>query len=337
MSDTKRDMNDEKAKAARDLARIQATPEGLKKLLRPIKDVVFDMPRDQAALWVLEKPEEEVAYLDVLRFGACDFRETENAHTMAAPVGWPRYMGEEFERAGVKLAFQNLFVWHFGDFPDEATMLKRRRKRRGRPDVIIVQTGGFPAVRHIFGFNIWSFLARENLGRRLGPLMHPIWRVMDVFLRAFGRPAAWHGPEPELEDFIAQLQRVWPGVPIEFWKQNDPVLEGFWVRSVADRLIEESTPVLERLDVPMLEAAPIPEVMALRGANGLNFNERGSRAVGTYYALHLLARYRHLAKTPSQRKAEAAAEAAAAPSEPAKALEPAATDAPAPATPEPSA
>ncbi len=298
---------DEKEKAARDLARIAATPEGLKKILRPIKRLAFDMPRDRAAGWVLDKPEagDDSAYLDVLRFGACDFRQTKHAHTMAAPVGWPRYMDDEFGRQGYHLAFQNLFVWHFGDFPDEATMLKRRRKRRGRPDVIIVQTGGYPAVRHVFGFNLWSFLARENFGRRLGPLMYPVWRVMDLLLRVFGRPAPWHGPEDGLEEFILQLQRVWPGVPIEFWHQNDPVLEGFWVRSVAERLIEEASPVLEKLDVPVLDAAPIPQTMALRGANGLNFNEAGSRAVGFYYANHLLARYRHLALRPSERAATA--------------------------------
>ncbi|MBJ7470896.1 MAG: hypothetical protein JHD16_06315 [Solirubrobacteraceae bacterium] len=296
---------DEKEKAARDLARIAATPEGLKKVLRPVKKLVFDMPRDKAALWVLERPADgdDAPYLDVLRFGACDFRETKHAHTMAAPVGWPRYMADEFERQGYHLAFQNLFVWHFGDFPDEATMVKRRRRRRGRPDVIIVQTGGYPAVRHVFGFNLWSFLARENFGRRLGYAMYPIWRAMDLLLRVFGRPAPWHGPEEGLEEFIEQLQRVWPGVPIEFWHQNDPVLEGFWVRSVADRLIEEAQPVLDAHDIPVVAAAPIPQTMALRGANGLNFNEVGSRAVGFHYANHLLARYRHLALRPSERAA----------------------------------
>lgn len=182
-------MSDEKEKAARSLARIQATPAPLKRVLKPVKDLIFDMPRDEAALWTLERPEaDDVPYLDVLRFGACDFRETAHAHTMAAPVGWPRYMAEDMRREGVELAFQNLFVWHFEDFPDEATAIKRRRRRRGRPDVIIIQTGGYPAMRHIFGFNIWSFLARENLGRRLGPLMRPIWRVMDPILRVFGRP-----------------------------------------------------------------------------------------------------------------------------------------------------
>ncbi len=304
---------DEKQKAERDLARIAATPEGLKKVLRPVKKLIFDMPRDKAALWVLEKPEgdDDSPYLDVLRFGACDFRETKHAHTMAADVGWPRYMADEFARQGITLAFQNLFVWHFGDFPDEATMVKRRRKRRGRPDVIIVQTGGYPAVRHVFGFNLWSFLARENFGRRLGYLMYPIWRVMDLLLRVFGRPAPWHGPEEGLEEFILQVQRVWPGVPIEFWHQNDPVLEGFWVRGVADRLIEEAGPVLEELEIPVVDAAPIPQVMSLRGANGLNFNEAGSRAVGFHYANHLLARYRHLALRPSERAAAAAAAAEA--------------------------
>lgn len=296
---------DEVQKAARDLERIAATPETLKKLLRPIKKLVFDMPRDRAAGWVLEKPEagDDSPYLDVLRFGACDFRETKHAHTMEAPVGWPLRMAEEFDRQGVHLAFQNLFVWHFGDFPDEATMVKRRRRRRGRPDVIIVQTGGYPAVRHVFGFNLWSFVARENVGRRMGYLMYPIWRVMDVLLRIFGRPAPWHGPEEGLEEFVDQLQRVWPGVPIEFWHQNDPVLEGFWIRSVAERLIAEASPVLEARDIPVIDAAPIPQTMALRGANGLNFNAAGSRAVGFHYANHLLARYRHLALRPSERAA----------------------------------
>ena len=96
---------------------------------------------------------------------------------------------------------------------------------------------------------------------------------------------------------------MWPGVPIEFWHQNDPVLEGFWVRSVADLLIEEASPILKAREIPVLDPAPIPQTMALRGANGLNFNEAGSRAVGFHYANHLLARYRHLALRPSERAA----------------------------------
>lgn len=326
---------DEKEKAARDLDRIAALPTPIKKILKPIKKIAFDMPRDKAALWVLDKPEDgdDSPYLDVLRFGACDFRETKHAHTMAAEVGWPRYMDEEFGHQGYKLAFQNLFVWHFGDFPDEATMLKRRRKRRGRPDVIVIQTGGYPASRHIFGYNVWSFLARENFGRRLGYLMYPIWRVMNIGLKLFGRAAPWHGPDEGLEAFIEQLNRVWPGVPIEFWYQNDPVLEGYWVRSIAQRLIDETQPILESHDIPIIDPAPIPQTMTLRGANGLNFNEAGSRAVGVHYANHLLARYRHLALRPSERAAiEAAATAPDAAEAPTQIAPAVSTPAPEPAT-----
>ncbi len=307
-------MSDTVAKAQRSLARIQAVPEPLKKLLRPIKNVLFTMHRDEAATWVLERPESpDERYLDVLRFGACDFRETEHAHTMEAPVGWPKHMAAEMERQGVTLAFQNLFVWHFEDFPDEKLMIKRRRKRRGRPDVILIQTGGFPAMKHIWGFNIWSFLARENLGRRLGWWMNPIWRVMNVILMVFGRPAPYSGPDPQLAEFVATVRRVWPGVPIEFWQQSDPVLQGFWKKSVAQRLIEETVPILDDLDIPVVDAPPIPNVMALRGANGMNLNHRGSLAVGAWYADHLLANFGHLAKSATQRAAEAsAAEASAA-------------------------
>ncbi|MFT4034639.1 MAG: hypothetical protein QM679_03575 [Patulibacter sp.] len=297
-------MSDELERAARSLARIQAIPAPVKRLLKPVKAVLFEMPRDQAALWVLERPDEDdVPYLDVLRFGACDFRETAHAHTTAAPVGWPRYMAEDLAGAGVQLAFQNLFVWHFEDFPDAQTTLKRRRRRRGRPDLIVIQTGGYPTLRHVFGFNIWSFLARENLGRRLGPLMRPIWRVIDPLLRVFGRPAPWHPPEPGLREFVAMVRQIWPDVPIEFWQTNDPVLEGFWRRDIAQRLIDETMPVLAELAVPVIPPPPLPQTMALRGANGSNFNAAGSRAVGAHYAQHLLARYRHLARSAAQRRA----------------------------------
>ena len=298
-------MSDDLAKAERSLARIQATPEGLKKLLRPIKNVVFDMPRDEASTWVLEKPESpDEPYLDVLRFGACDFRETKDAHTMAAPVGWPKYMGESMERQGVHLAFQNLFVWHLEEFPDASVIVKRRRRRRGRPDVVVIQTGGFSTMRHIWGYNLWSFLARENLGRRLGPLMHPIWRIMSVILRAFGRAAPYYGPEKQLAAFIATVRSLWPGVPIEFWNQHEPMLEGAWRRDIAERLIAEATPILAEAGVPIIDPPPLPPTMALRGANGMNFNARGSRAVGEWYANHLLAKYGHLALTPAQRTAK---------------------------------
>ncbi|MEH3053619.1 MAG: hypothetical protein PGN13_06345 [Patulibacter minatonensis] len=306
-------MSDDVERAARSLDRARATPAPLKRLLRPVKRLLFDVPRDEAALWVLERPEaDDVPYLDVLRFGACDFRETEHAHTMAAPVGWPRYMADDLAAAGVHLAFQNLFVWHFEDFPDEATTVKRRRRRRGRPDVIIIQTGGYPALRHVFGFNIWSFLARENLGRRLGPLMRPIWRVMSVVLRVIGRPAPWHPVEPGLSEFVTMVRRVWPGVPIEFWDMNDPVLEGFWRRDIAQRLVDDATASLAELGVPQLPAAPIPQTMALRGANGSNFNAAGSRAVGAHYAQGLLARHGHLARSAAERAAAGESHVAAA-------------------------
>jgi hypothetical protein len=306
-------MSDALDKAQKSLDRMAATPEGLKKLLRPIKNVFFGMPRDEASTWVLEKPENpDERYLDVLRFGACDFRETQDAHTMAAPVGWPRYMAEEMERQGVKLAFQNLFVWHFEEFPAENVIVKRRRKRRGRPDVVIIQTGGFSTMRHVFGYNLWSFLARENFGRRLGRLMHPIWRVMDVGLRLFGRPAPYYGPQKQLAEFVATVRQIWPGVPIEFWNQNEPLLEGSWRRDIAQRLIEETTPILAENDVPILDPPPIPDTMKLRGANGMNFNAAGSRLVGDWYAKHLLERFGHLAKTPAERAATGGATGGAA-------------------------
>ncbi|MDQ8044724.1 MAG: hypothetical protein AAGC46_02515 [Solirubrobacteraceae bacterium] len=300
-------MSDAAAKAQRSLDRMAATPEGLKKILRPLKNLVFGMPRDEASTWVLEKPEAaDERYLDVLRFGACDFRETEHAHTMAAPVGWPRYMADAMDRKGVKLAFQNLFVWHFEEFPAESVIRKRRRKRRGAPDVIVIQTGGFSTMRHVFGYNLWSFLARENFGRRLGRLMHPIWRVMDVGLRLVGRPAPYYGPDKQLAEFIATVRSIWPGVPIEFWNPNEPLLKGSWRRDIAERLTAEATPILEDAHVPILEAPPIPNTMSLRGANGMNFNARGSQLVGDWYADHLLATYADLAKTPAERAAAAA-------------------------------
>lgn len=294
--------DDTVAKAQRSLDRMAATPEGLKRLLRPIKNLVFGMPRDEASTWTLEKPEApDERYLDVLRFGACDFRETEHAHTMAAPVGWPRYMGEAMKRQGVSLAFQNLFVWHFQEFPDRSVIVKRRRKRRGAPDVIVIQTGGFSTMRHLFGYNLWSFLARENFGRRLGRLMHPIWRVMNVGLRIVGRPAPYYGPDEQLAAFIATVREIWPGVPIEFWQPNEPLLEGSWRRDIAERLVDEATPILEAAEVPIVGPPPIPATMALRGANGMNFNARGSAAVGDWYANHLLAKYGHLAKSAAER------------------------------------
>ena len=297
-------MSDELAKIERSVARIQATPESIKKVLRPLRNFVFDMPRDEASTWVLERPDSpDEPFLDVLRFGACDFRETQHAHTLAAPVGWPRYMAEAMDHRGVKLAFQNLFVWHLEEFPDEAVIVKRRRNRRGRPDVVVIQTGGFSTMRHLWGYNLYSFLARENLGRRLGPLMHPIWRIMSVILRLVGRAAPYYGPQAQLAQFIATVRRLWPDVPIEFWNQNEPLLQGAWRRDIAERLIAEATPILAEAGVPIIDPPPLPPTMALRGANGMNFNARGSRAVGDWYANHLLARYGHLARTRAERDA----------------------------------
>src|ERR1700712_1074224 len=296
------------AATLRKLGAISArTPRPVKFVVKPIWNFFFGIPEDQASKWMLEKPTDpSEPYLDVIRFGSCDYRATEHAHTMEAPVGWPKNMGESMEARGVKLAFQNIFVWHFEDFPTLEQLIKYR-KDRGAPDVIVIQTGGMSTMAHLWGFNLFSFALRENIGRRLGRLMTPIWRfIIAPTLLRIGRPAPYYGPQKQLAAFVEMVSEHWPGVPIEHWDQTPPVYPGFWKLAVSERLHEEALAIYAEIPqrVEFIEDVDIPPGMEYRGANSLNFNLKGSAIAGEKWAEYLLEKHGSAVRSGTERAAQ---------------------------------
>lgn len=247
----------------------------------------FQRPDHGAALWTLAPPDDRPS-IDVLRLGACEWQEMNGCHTVTAPAGYPRYMAEELSRHGVGFGFQNIFVWNLEDFPSEHTLLKRRRRTGDRPpDVILLQVGGWVAMRHFFGFGHRIVALRENFSRWVGPAIWPIHWVIVQLLRRFGRGMPEQSTRP-LEEFVLLLRTLWPQsriVIMEPWRDG---LEGAFDEARLERVSATLRDTARRLECGWLHAPDFGPGRRLRCSNGFNLNEAGSRFAGARYADWLL-------------------------------------------------
>ena len=254
---------------------------------RWISRTFFQRPDAGAALWTIDAPLDR-PHVDVLRLGACEFQEMNGAHTVTAPIGYPKHMAEELDLAGVGLGFQNIFVWNLEDFPSEHTLLKRRGRMQGRPpDVVLLQVGGWVAMKTILGFNHRIVGLRENLSRWMGPMVWPIHRVIVFFLRFFGRGMPEQGTR-DLEQFVGLLHRRWPEARIvimEPWRNG---LKGAFDEARLSRVTETLRDTTRRVDCDWMPAPDFGPGRRLRCSNGFNLNEEGARFAGRHYATWLL-------------------------------------------------
>ena len=257
-------------------------------LKRWISRTFFKLPQDGAALWTLT-PERDRPSVDVLRLGACEAREMNGCHSITAPVGYPRYMGEELEAAGASLGFQNMFVWHLADWPDGDMLLKRRRRQRAGepPDLVLLQVGGWSAMKTILGFHRRLVGLREHLGRWVGPLIWPIHSFQALFFRRFGRVMPEQGFD-ELERFVGLVRELWPGVRIvvmEPWRSG---MRGAFDEERLARATADLQAAAERMGCDWMPAPRFGRGRALRCSNGYNLNAAGSRLAARHYATWLV-------------------------------------------------
>jgi hypothetical protein len=257
------------------------------RLKRWISRTFFQRPDAGAALWTLEAPLDR-DHVDVLRLGACEFQEMNGGHTVTAPIGYPKHMADELERQDIGFGFQNMFVWNLEDFPSQHTLLKRRGRMNGRPpDVVLLQIGGWVAMKTILGFNHRIIGLRENFSRWLGRLMWPIHRVIIILLRLFGRGMPEQGTA-DLEEFVVLLRRHWPEARIAIMEPWSNGLTGAFDEARLAHVSGMLRDAAHRLGCEWVPAPDFGPGRRLRCSNGFNLNQEGARFAGRHYAAWLM-------------------------------------------------
>ncbi|MBJ7328810.1 MAG: hypothetical protein JHC95_02865 [Solirubrobacteraceae bacterium] len=250
-------------------------------------------PRDRWMFWSLPVPDrDDGPTVDILRIGSCEDRAMPHNHQANGPLGFPRFMLGELARNGIRAGYQNMWVWMFEELPvTERDLLKRRRKNRPAPDLVFVQVGPIYAGRHYLGGHRRVIGMRENAGKRIGPLIYPIWRVISKLLRWGGfKTIDYPGPDA-LDAFLDITLKTWPDVLIALYEPTSPVLEGGLFRHKIDDLTAELHAAAERAG-DRVKVLPRPELgldMRFRISNGYNVNEAGSRVVGRHFADWIMA------------------------------------------------
>lgn len=254
-----------------------------RRVKRTISRELFQLPEDATGAWSLPLPA-EAPRIDILRVGNCEFREVEGAHTVTCGVGYPLVMAEVLAAEGIGMGFQNIFAWHVDDFPDSRTLMKRRRSHRGAPDLVIVGVSAYPAMRHVLGFGRRMVGLRENLGRRAGPLIFPVWRCISFVLLRFGRTMPWQEADG-VERFVGVVRELWPEARIAVQEPfMTQALPGAFDLERLARFRDEVRDATLRAGADWIPSPELGSDPALRGANGYNVNARGSRVAGEHYA-----------------------------------------------------
>jgi hypothetical protein len=260
---------------------------------RHISQWLWVRPRDRWLFWALPTPDpQDGPVLDILRIGSCEDRAMPDNHQANGPMGFPRFMLNRLARDGIRCGYQNLWIWTFEELPQtERELLKRRRMNRPAPDLIVFQVGPIYTGRHFLGGHRRVIGLRENLGKRIGPLIYPLWRVISKALRWRGFPTPpYPGPE-RLDRFLEVVKATWPDCVVALYEPTSPALEGGIDRAKLEHVADEMRAAADRHG-DKVRIMPRPELgldMRLRISNGYNVNEAGARIVGRHFADWILA------------------------------------------------
>jgi hypothetical protein len=178
-------------------------------------------------------------------------------------------------------------VWNLKDFPKTPEQLWKRRRRRGAPDLVLIQAGAFHSIRNVLGFDRRVIGLRENAGRWLGPGIVPAWRGLSVWLQLVGRVPPYPGTA-ELEAFIDLVRQEWPQARIAVQELLDPALAGMCDRRRLAQINRDLAAAAERKGVGWVPRPGLGRDMRLRCANGVNLNRAGSQLAGRHYARWIL-------------------------------------------------
>ncbi|MBI5103602.1 MAG: hypothetical protein HZB46_01180 [Solirubrobacterales bacterium] len=258
-----------------------------RRLRRLVGRTFFGLPFDGTLGWTLQRPAEGPS-IDIVRFGACETREAELSHTVNTPIGWPRYLADQLGRHGIGVGWQSIWTWNLGDFPKTPEELwKRRRRHRGQPDLVLIQAGGWHAIRHVLGFSPRVLGLRENVGVWLGRGVRPAWRGLSVWLQVVGRLPAYQGTR-ELEEFLDLARQEWPDAQFAIQELLEPALAGMCDPKRVQQINDDLRALAERRGIGWVPRPDLGTGMRLRCANGVNLNRRGSELAARHYARWIL-------------------------------------------------
>jgi hypothetical protein len=244
---------------------------------------VFGLPFDGTLGWSLPRPDTPRS-LDIVRFGACETREAELSHTVNTPIGWPRHLAEELGAEGIGVGWQSVWVWNLEDFPKTAEQLwKRRKRRRGAPDLVLIQAGAFHSIRNVLGFSPRVLGLRENVGRWLGRGIRPAWRVLSLWLQLVGRVPEYPGTA-QVEAFIDLVRQEWPHARIAVQELLEPALAGMCEPRRLEQINRDLRAAAQRKGVDWVPRPDLGRDMRLRCANGVNLTRAGSELAARHYA-----------------------------------------------------
>ncbi len=250
-------------------------------------------PRDRWMFWSLPTPpaDDPGPTLDILRIGSCEDRAMPDNHQANGPMGFPRFMLKRLAADGIRCGYQNMWIWTFEELPQtKKELLKRRRMNRPAPEVILFQVGPIYTGRHFLGGHRRIIGLRENMGKRIGKGIYPVWRVISKALRWGGFPTPPYPGNEQLDGFLNVVKEIWPECVVALYEPTSPVLEGGLDRKKLEAVTAELHAAAERHG-PNVRVMPRPELgldMRLRISNGYNVNEAGARVVGRHFADWLL-------------------------------------------------
>jgi hypothetical protein len=257
----------------------------LMNVVRRIDRVVFN-PHDPGQRW---RGVGSDANLRVLRFGSCEFRAMPRSHTIFADVGYPKNLCELLGQAGIRMEFSNVFVLDLDALPQTPDQLRKHVHLSGSPDVVLVQVGMRYAYRTVFGAGDRLNLIRDRIGRGLGPIIFPAYRLVSPTTRRLGRcDLSYEGPQ-RLGDFGRLLTQEWPGARVIVVGLFPVLLDAAFCRRVQQHVSADLLAYAQSIGV---ETVPMDDVVPPRRemycANGAQLSELGGAAVGQALAEQIL-------------------------------------------------
>lgn len=278
---------------------------GRSAVIRRVDRAVFGRPFDPTRTYRGTVRDGE-PLLRVVRFGSCDFRAMDGPHGLHTPIGYPRFLVERLNRAGLSVEFSNVFLLLFSELPRDGEQLRRHVKLTGDPDVVLLTVGGIHAYRSILPASRRLAELRDKVSRLMGPFVYVAYRPMHVLARRFGRLYRPYGGTEEMVAFAELVRREWPDARIVVAPALRAACEGVFDRALLDRIGDETAGRARELGLDVCEIRDaLGTDMALRAANGVNPNTAGSRVIGEHLAEWLeqagvadAARERHAGRPP---------------------------------------
>lgn len=227
--------------------------------------------------------------LRYLHVGDCNFRRMDYAHDTQAAPGYPRVAAEALAEDGIGVDFAHYFCVRYEHLPEPAA-LAARIKLPWQPDVVTVHLGASYTRWIVLPDTPRSMQLRVELGRRLGRLTYPGYRLMQPLVSLLGRPASPYEGTQALERFLLQLRETWPTTAVVVVPSFPRLGSNRRQLDLASRVEADLAAAIDRCGVAFLDTATLLGTdPSLRGASGYQLNGKGSEVLGKELAGQILA------------------------------------------------